>query len=101
VFQERSAAREIYYLLTTPIPRPAFADKPVERLGDKNGRGRPPQHAFRGGHETGGHRGDRRLLDSRKRLELAAGDGYHWQGPAYQIITDEIAKRVLPALGKK
>ena len=36
-----------------------------------------------------------------KRLELAAGDGYHWQGPAYQIISHEIAARVLPAVGKQ
>ena len=36
-----------------------------------------------------------------KRLELASGDGYHWQGAAYETISQEIAKRVLPALGKK
>jgi hypothetical protein len=35
-----------------------------------------------------------------KRLELASGDGYHWQGPAYQIISQEIAQRAASALGK-
>lgn len=40
------------------------------------------------------------LLGSR--LELAAGDGYHWQGPAYQMLSQEIGKRVMSALeGKK
>ena len=36
-----------------------------------------------------------------KQLELASGDGYPWQSPAYQIISQEIGKRVLPVLGDK
>ena len=32
------------------------------------------------------------------RLDLAAGDKYHWQGAAYQLLTDEIAGRVKAAL---
>ncbi len=33
-------------------------------------------------------------------LDLAAGDNYHWQSPAYQLLSQEIAKRVLSVLGK-
>ena len=33
-------------------------------------------------------------------LDLAAGDNYHWQSPAYQLLSQEIAGRVLPAVGK-
>lgn len=35
-----------------------------------------------------------------KQLELASGDGYHWQSAAYQIISQESGKSVLPVLGK-
>jgi hypothetical protein len=31
-------------------------------------------------------------------LELAAGDNFHWQGPAYQLLTQEISKRVMSTL---
>jgi hypothetical protein len=31
-------------------------------------------------------------------LELAAGDSFHWQGPAYQLLTKEISKKVMPTL---
>ena len=33
-----------------------------------------------------------------KQLELASGDGYHWHRPAYQMISQEFAKSVLPML---
>ncbi len=36
-----------------------------------------------------------------KRLDLASGDGYHWQGAAYQTISEELSKRILSVLGKK
>ena len=35
------------------------------------------------------------------KLELAAGDGYHWKPPAYKIISDGISKKVLSTVGKK
>ena len=34
------------------------------------------------------------------KLELAAGDNFHWKKPAYEIISQEVAKRVLPVLRK-
>ena len=92
---------KLFYLTTTPhtAPRPA-PDKPVAALGEKNGvvvrlntLSAPVMK------EEGIE-----LIDVypilASRLELASGDGYHWQGPAYQIISQEIAKHTLPVLGK-
>jgi len=101
-FKKGAPHAKIYYLLTTPhtSPRP-LPDMPVERLGDKN------DVVVRLNTLSGAVMKQEgiEVIDVysilAKRLELAAGDGYHWQGPAYQIITDEIATRVLPALGKK
>ncbi len=101
-FKKGAPQAKIFYLLTTPhtAPKPA-PDKPVESLGEKNSvvvrlntLSAPVMK------EEGIDLIDVYAILS-KRLELAAGDGYHWQGGAYQIITGEIAKRVLPALGKK
>jgi len=32
------------------------------------------------------------------KLELAAGDQYHWKGPAYEIISNEIQKKIIPVI---
>lgn len=101
-FKKGAPQAKIFYLLTTPhtAPRPA-PDKPVDRLGDKNDvvvrlntLSAPVMQ------EEGIPLIDAYAVLS-KRLELAAGDGYHWQNPAYQIISQEIAARVLPAIGKQ
>lgn len=36
-----------------------------------------------------------------KQVELAFCDGYHWQRPAYQIISQEIGKRVFTGAGEQ
>jgi hypothetical protein len=99
-FKQGAPQAKIYYILTTPhtAVRPA-PDQPVASLGDKNdvvirlntlssqvmeAEGIPVIDAYT-------------LLASR--LELAAGDNYHWQGPAYQLLTQEIGNRVMSALG--
>lgn len=33
------------------------------------------------------------------RLDLAAGDEYHWYGPAYKIISDAVVQKTEEALG--
>lgn len=101
-FKKGAPQAKIFYLMTTPhtAPKPA-PDKPVAGLGEKNDvvirlntLSAPVMK------EQGVEVIDVYAVLA-ERLELASGDGYHWQGSAYQIITDEIGKRVLPALGKK
>lgn len=31
-------------------------------------------------------------------LDFASGDGYHWQGPAYDLLSDKVLESILPAL---
>lgn len=100
-FKKGAPQAKLFYLLTTPhtAPRPS-PDKPVAGLGDKN----DVVVRLNTLSEPVMKQEGIAVIDVyallAKRLELAAGDGYHWQGAAYQIITGEIAKRVLPALGK-
>jgi hypothetical protein len=35
------------------------------------------------------------------RLDLAAGDEYHWSGPAYKIIADAITTKTFEVLQQK
>lgn len=93
---------KIYYLMTTPhtAPRPA-PDKPVDSLGEKNDVVvRLNTISAQVMKEEGIDIIDVYAILA-KQLELASGDGYHWQRPAYQIISQEIGKRVLPVLGKQ
>jgi hypothetical protein len=100
-FKTGAPQAKIFYLLTTPhtAERPA-RDKPVTSLGDKNdivirlntlstevmkAEGIEVIDAYS-------------LLATR--LELAAGDNFHWQAPAYQLLSREIAGRVLPIVKK-
>lgn len=101
-FKQAAPQARISYLLTTPhtAARPA-PDKPVASLGDKNDvvirlNTLSSQVMKEEGIDViDGYS----LLASR--LELAAGDNYHWQGPAYQLLSQEIANRVMSALGGK
>ena len=100
-FKRGASQAKLFYLMTTPhtAPKPA-PGQPVSRMGDKN------DVVVRLNTLSAPVMKDEgiEIIDVyevlAKRLELAAGDGYHWQGAAYQIITDAISKRVLPALGK-
>jgi len=100
-FESGAPQAKIFYLMTTPhtAPRPE-KDKPVESLGDKN------DVVVRLNTISAQVMKEQKIqvIDVysilEKQLSLAAGDGYHWQGDAYKIITGEIGKRVLPAVGK-
>ena len=100
-FKKGAPKAKVFYLMTTPhtAPKPA-PDQPVASLGEKNDVVVRLNTLSAPVMKEAGIE----LIDVyavlAKRLELASGDGYHWQGAAYQIITDEIARRVLPALGK-
>jgi hypothetical protein len=101
-FKNGAPQAKIFYLMTTPhtAARPA-PDKPVSALGDKNDvvlrlNTLSAQVMKQEGIE---------VIDAyallAAHLDLAAGDNYHWQTPAYQLLTQEIASRVLPVVGKK
>lgn len=100
-FKKGAPQAKIFYLMTTPHtgPRPA-PDKPVSALGEKN------DVVVRLNTLSGQIMKEEgiQVIDVysilSKRLELASGDGYHWQGPAYQIISQEIAQLAAAVLGK-
>ncbi|MCB1245459.1 MAG: SGNH/GDSL hydrolase family protein [Verrucomicrobiae bacterium] len=101
-FRQGAPQAKIYYLLTTPhtAARPA-PDQPVASLGDKNDVViRLNTLSSQVMKEEGIDLIDAYSLLA-SRLELAAGDHYHWQGPAYQMLSQEIGKRVISALEGK
>jgi len=95
-FKKGAPQAKIYYLMTTPhtAPRPA-PNEPVNRLGDKN----DVVIRLNTISEQVMKEEQIEIIDIysvlAKRLELASGDGYHWQGAAYESISLEIASRVL------
>ena len=101
-FKKGAPQAKVYYLMTTPhtAPRPA-PKEPVNSLGEKN------DVVVRLNAISAQVMKDEQIeiIDVysvlAKRLELASGDGYHWQRSAYEIISQEITKRVLPVLGKR
>jgi len=94
-FKHGAPQAEIFYLATTPHtakrPGPGQA---VNALGAKNDMvvrlNDITRQVMR---EEGIEMIDVYSILSRK-LELASGDGYHWQGSAYEIISNEIQKKV-------
>ena len=101
-FKKGAPQAKTYYLMTTPHTAPCPAPKePVDRLGEKN----DVIIRLNTISEQVMNEEQIEIIDIysvlSKRLELASGDGYHWQRPAYETISQEIAKRVLPVLGKK
>jgi hypothetical protein len=98
-FKKGAPQATIFYLLTTPhtAARPS-PDEAVTSLGDKNDIViRLNTLSDRVMKEEGIAVIDAYTLLA-SRLDLAAGDKYHWQGAAYQLLTDEIAGRVKAAL---
>jgi hypothetical protein len=101
-FKTGAPQAKIFYLTTTPhtAARPA-PDKPVTSFGDKNDvvlrlNTLSAQVMKEEGIEVIGAYS---LLSAR--LDLAAGDNFHWQAPAYQLLSHEIAGRVSSTLGGK
>jgi hypothetical protein len=100
-FQSGAPQAKIFYLLTTPhtAARPA-PNQPVTALGDKND---VVLRLNRLSEQVMKPQGIE-VIDAYSllaaHLELAAGDNFHWQGPAYQLLTEAISRRVLPVLGK-
>jgi len=100
-FKTGAPQAKIFYLMTTPhtAARPS-RDKPVTAFGDKNDvvlrlNTLSSQVMKQEGIE---------VIDAyallAAHLDLASGDNYHWQSQAYQLLSQQIAGRVLPVLGK-
>lgn len=98
-FKKGAPQARIFYLMTTPqtAPRPA-PGKPVNSFGDKNDivirLNTISAQVMKEEHID--------VIDMysvlAKHLEMAAGDGYHWQRPAYEMISQAIGKEILPVL---
>ena len=100
-FKKGAPQAKLFYLSTTPHTglRPA-PDKPVRSLGDKNDVViRLNTLSAQVMKEENIEWIDVYTLLAAK-LELANGDKFHWQKPAYEIISQEVAKRVLPLVIK-
>ena len=100
-FRKGAPKARVFYLSTTPhtAPRPA-PDKPVEGLGDKNDVVvRLNTLSTQVMQEEVVEWIDVYSLLAARR-DLANGDQYHWQAPAYEIISGEVTRRILPALQK-
>jgi hypothetical protein len=100
-FKKGVPQAKTFYLMTTPhtAVRPA-PNQPVNSFGDKNDvvlrlNTLSAQVMKQEGIE---------VIDAyallAAHLDLASGDNFHWQSPAYQLLSQEIAKRVLSVLGK-
>ncbi len=98
-FKKGAPQAKTYYLLTTPHTAAKSApDKPVTGLGDKNDVViRLNTLSSRVMKDEGIEVIDAYALLA-SHLELAAGDNFHWQGPAYKLLTQEISKRVMSTL---
>ena len=100
-FKKGAPQAKIFYLTTTPHTgvRPA-PDKPVASLGDKNNVVvRLNTLSAQVMKEENIEWIDVYTILASK-LEFANGDKFHWQTPAYALISQEVAKRVLPVLVK-
>ncbi|MFZ2278284.1 MAG: hypothetical protein WAW39_10810 [Prosthecobacter sp.] len=100
-FKTGAPQAKIFYLMTTPhtAARPA-PDKPVTAFGDKN------DVVLRLNTLSAQvmKQENVEVIDAyallAAHLDLASGDNFHWQSQAYQLLSQQITGRVLPAVGK-
>ncbi|WPJ97340.1 SGNH/GDSL hydrolase family protein [Coraliomargarita algicola] len=98
-FKKGAPQAKIFYLMTTPhtAKRPA-PNQEVNALGEKNDIVIRLNDISRQVMQDEGIE----IIDVYSiladRLELASGDQYHWKGPAYEIISNEIQKKLRPVL---
>jgi len=101
-FKKGATQAKIFYLSTTPYTTGSrdATPSPVTKLGDRNNvvirLNTLSAQVMK--EENIGWIDVYSILASK--LELANGDNFHWQKPAYEIISQEVAKRVLPLLKK-
>lgn len=98
-FRQGAPTARLFYLSTTPhtAKRPA-PDQPVTSLGEKNDVVLRLNALSAQVMQDEGIEWIDVYTKLAARLELAAGDNYHWQKPALEIISQEVGRRVLPLL---
>jgi lysophospholipase L1-like esterase len=101
-FKTGAPQAKLFWIATTPhTARRSDPSKPVDALGDKNPVvlriNRIAQDVMK---EEGVEVIDMYTPFAAK-LELAAGDEYHWSSPAYKMIADAIVAKVNEALALK
>lgn len=98
-FKTGAPQAKLVWIATTPhtARRPA-SDRPVDAFGDKN----PVVLRINRIAAQVMKEENIEVIDMytplAARLDLAAGDEYHWSGPAYKIIADAIAAKTLEVL---
>ena len=93
-FKAGAPQAKLFWIATTPhTARRSEPGKPVDALGDKN----PVVLRINRLSEQVMKEEGVEVIDMYSplaaKLELAAGDEYHWSGPAYQMISDAIVAR--------
>jgi hypothetical protein len=99
-FKRGAPRAKLFWISTTPhTARRAETGKPVEALGEKN----PVVLRINRIAETVMKEEGVEVIDAytplAARLDLAAGDEYHWSSPAYKIISDAIVQKTEQVLG--
>lgn len=101
-FKAGAPRAKLFWIATTPhTARRAEPSKPVTALGDKN----PVVLRINRLAEQVMKEEGVEVIDMytplAARLDLAAGDEYHWSGPAYKMIADAIVAKTNEALKGK
>ena len=101
-FKAGAPRAKLFWIATTPhTARRSESGKPVDALGDKN----PVVLRINRLSEQVMKEEGVEVIDMytplAARLELAAGDEFHWSGPAYKMISDAIAAKTNEALNLK
>ncbi len=101
-FKTGAPQAKLIWITTTPhTARRAEPDKPVDALGDKNV---IVQRINRIAEQVMKEDGVETIdvyTPLAAKLELAAGDEYHWSSPAYKIISDAIVTKSMEVLKLK
>jgi len=98
-FKTGAPRAKLFWIATTPqTARRADPSKPVDALGDKNPVVLRINHIAEQVMKEEGVEVIDMYTPLAARLELAAGDEYHWSSPAYKMISDAILAKADEAL---
>ena len=93
-FKTGAPRARLFWIATTPhTARRSEPGKPVDSLGDKNPVVLRINRIAEGVMKEEGVEVIDMYTPLAAKLELAAGDEYHWSGPAYKMISDAIVDR--------